>query len=80
MIGDSTSGSESENYFVAKYLPNQEKREDCLFLLNPKKQIIGFCIAWHDVSVTSFVPSLHWLVVNKEYRGRGSSGEHFTLR
>ena len=70
-IGDFSDEREAENYFVSTYLPDRKKRENCLFLLNPKNKVIGSCIAWQDAHGDSPVSSLHWLVVEEEYQGRG---------
>lgn len=70
-IEDFDSEAEAESYFVSTYLPDGEKRKNCLFLLNPEKQVIGSCIAWQDRRGNQLVSSLHWLVVEEEYQGRG---------
>ena len=70
-IHDFDSESEAENYFVSTYLIDMNKRENCLFLLNPEQKIIGSCIAWQDYHGDSPVSSLHWLVVDEEYQGKG---------
>lgn len=70
-IGDFNCEQEAENYFVSTYLTENEKRENCLFLLNTKKKVIGSCIAWHDMHGDTPVSSLHWLVVEEEYQGKG---------
>lgn len=67
-IRDFDSESEAERYFVSTYLSDEE---NCLFLLNSEKQVIGSCIAWQDWRGTSLVPSLHWLVVDEAYQGKG---------
>lgn len=70
-LGDFDSEPEAKDYFVSTYLPDREKREKCLFLLNPEEWVIGSCIAWQDLRGDSSVFSLHWLVVEEVYQGRG---------
>lgn len=70
-IGDFDSEPEAEDYFVSTYLPDREKRKNCLFLLDPEDRVIGSCIAWQDMRGGASVSSLHWLVVDEAYQGRG---------
>lgn len=39
--------------------------------MNEEKIVIGSCIAWQDKRQDSFVPSLHWLIVDEKYHGMG---------
>ena len=70
-IGDFDSLDEAEHYFVETYLQNQALFSNILFLLSPDKSVVGSCIAWQDKRKESIVSSLHWLVVDEEYQGRG---------
>ena len=70
-IGDFYSEQEAENYFVSPYLADMERQENCLFLLNLEKQVIGSCIAWQDRRGDTEVASLHWLVVDEPFQGKG---------
>ena len=70
-IGDFSSEQEAENYFAFTYLADMEKPENCLFLLDPEKKVIGSCIAWQDMRGDTLVSSLHWLVVDEGHQGKG---------
>ena len=70
-IGDFESLEEAESYFTSTYLQNRTLLNNILFLLNENNLIVGSCIAWQDKRKESIVSSLHWLVVNEEYQGRG---------
>ena len=70
-IGDFESLEEAESYFVSTYLQNRSLLNNILFLLNEDNLIVGSCIAWQDRRKESIVSSLHWLVVDEEYHGRG---------
>jgi len=70
-IGDFESLEEAESYFISTYLQNRPLINNILFLLNEDNLIVGSCIAWQDKRKESIVSSLHWLVVNEEYQGRG---------
>lgn len=70
-IGDFGSVEEAEKYFVSTYLKNESQLDNILFLLNPEKQVIGSCIAWQDERGGSPVASLHWLVIEESFQGRG---------
>lgn len=71
-VGDFDSLEEAENYFVVSYMQNQELLlKNVRFLLNEDKTVIGSCIAWQDKRQDSFVSSLHWLIVDEKYQGRG---------
>ena len=70
-IGDFDSLDEAEHYFVETYPQNQALFSNILFLLSPDKSVVGSCIAWQDKRKESIVSSLHWLVVDEEYQGRG---------
>ena len=62
---------EAESYFISTYLQNRSLLNNILFLLNEDNLIVGSCIAWQDKRKESIVSSLHWLVVDEEYHGRG---------
>ena len=70
-IGDFESLEEAESYFISTYLQNRPLLNNILFLLNEDNLIVGSCIAWQDKRKESIVSSLHWLVVDEEYHGRG---------
>ena len=70
-IGDFESLEEAESYFISTYLQNGSMMNNILFLLNEDNQVVGSCIAWQDKRKESIVSSLHWLVVDEEYHGRG---------
>ena len=70
-IGDFESLEEAESYFFSTYLQNRLLLNNILFLLNENNLIVGSCIAWQDKRKESIVSSLHWLVVDEEYHGRG---------
>lgn len=69
-VGDFSNVEEAIQYFTEKYLGGENK-DDILFLLNEKDQVIGSCTAWSDERQGGSVNSLHWLVVDKLYRGNG---------
>ena len=68
--GDFSCEEEAVRYFTGKY-PGQGNENDILFLLNDTAQAIGSCIAWADERQGGRVNSLHWLVVDEPYQGRG---------
>jgi ribosomal protein S18 acetylase RimI-like enzyme len=39
--------------------------------LNEEKKVVGSCIASKDKREDSLVSSLHWLIVDEKYHGRG---------
>lgn len=71
-IGDFESLEEAEYCFVTSYMQNTELlSQNVRFLLNEEKTVIGSCIAWQDKRQDSFVASLHWLIVEEQYQGKG---------
>jgi len=70
-IGDFESTEEAKAYFISTYLKDENRWQNILFLLDPKKQIIGSCIAWDDLRDGAPVSSLHWLVVDEANQGKG---------
>lgn len=70
-IGDFESLEEAESYFISTYLQDRTLLNNIFFLLNENNLIVGSCIAWQDKRKESIVSSLHWLVVDEEYQGRG---------
>ena len=48
-IGDFDSVTEAEKYFVKTYLQNPELLPNILFALNKDGDVVGSCIAWHDM-------------------------------
>lgn len=70
-IGDFDSLEAAEKYFVETYLQNSKLYSNILFLLNREHEIVGSCIAWHDMQEENSVSSLHWLVVQERYQGIG---------
>jgi ribosomal protein S18 acetylase RimI-like enzyme len=69
-VGDFDSLGDAEEFFINTYLKNQKSSNSIFFLLNEEK-VIGSCIAWQDKRGESLVSSLHWLIVDEKYRGRG---------
>ena len=70
-IGDFDSLEEAEKYFVETYLQSTEKNKNILFVLDKMNNVAGSCIAWQDMKGEDIVSSLHWLVVQEEYQGKG---------
>lgn len=70
-IGDFPSLQAAENYFAAAYTQNQDLLSNVRFLLKGEEEVIGSCIAWQDKDKSSFVSSLHWLIVDEKYHGMG---------
>jgi ribosomal protein S18 acetylase RimI-like enzyme len=70
-IGDFDSVTEAERYFVKTYLQIPELLTNILFALNKDGDVVGSCIAWHDMRGISSVSSLHWLVVDERYQKIG---------
>ena len=70
-IGDFDTLEAAEKYFVETYLQNSELLPNILFLLNGEHEIVGSCIAWHDMRYENSVSSLHWLVVQEQYQRFG---------
>ncbi len=70
-IGDFDSATEAEKYFVETYLQNPELFPNILFALNKDGNVVGSCIAWQDMRGINSVSSLHWLVVDDQYQGKG---------
>lgn len=70
-IGDFSSVEEAETYFKANYC-NQidELKKRCVFVIDTYGDVVGSCIAWHDLKGNDTVASLHWLVVSPEYQGK----------
>jgi len=70
--GDFGTVEEAESYFRETYLRDlKQARQRCLFLTDAQGQGIGSCIAWHDERRGAAVPSLHWLIVEEAWQGRG---------
>ena len=70
-IGDFDSVTEAEQYFIETYLQNPELLPNILFALNKDGDVAGSCIAWQDMRGINSVSSLHWLVVDDQYQGKG---------
>ena len=69
--GDFASTVEAEKYFAETYLQDPELLPNILFALNRNHEIVGSCIAWHDLRGEKRVSSLHWLVVREKDQGIG---------
>ncbi len=69
--GDFGSTAEAEQYFLETYLQDPGLFPNILFALNRRHEIVGSCIAWHDLRGESRVSSLHWLVVREQDQGIG---------
>ena len=70
-IGDFSSVEEAEMYFKINYC-NQidELQKRCVFVVDSYGDVVGSCIAWHDLKGNDTVASLHWLVVSPEHQGK----------
>lgn len=70
-IGDFSSVEEAEMYFKTNYC-NQidELKKRCVFVVDAYGDVVGSCIAWHDLKDNDTVASLHWLVVSPEHQGK----------
>lgn len=70
-IGDFSSVEEAEMYFKTNYC-NQidELQKRCVFVVDSYGDVVGSCIAWHDLKDNDTVASLHWLVVSPKYQGK----------
>ena len=70
-IGDFSSVEEAEMYFKINYC-NQidELQKRCVFVVDSYGDVVGSCIAWHDLKDNDTVSSLHWLVVSPKYQGK----------
>ena len=70
-IGDFSSVEEAEIYFRTNYC-NQidELKRRCVFVVDSYGDVVGSCIAWHDLKGKDAVASLHWLVVSPEHQGK----------
>lgn len=69
-IGDFETPKEAEGYFLEKYAAGSAP-EKLLFLKSERGQTVGACICWEDLRQGKAVHSLHWLVVDEAYQGRG---------
>ncbi len=70
-IGDFSSIEEAEMYFNTNYCNQIEKlKKRCVFVVDAYGDVVGSCIAWHDLKGKDTVASLHWLVVSPEHQGR----------
>lgn len=72
-IGDFNMFSDAKQYFISTYCSGNllDISERCVFVVNPKNEIVGSCIAWQDLKNDVYVASLHWLIVLPEYQGMG---------
>lgn len=72
-IGDFDSLEEAKRYFLSTYCVQSKLDiyERCVFVVNDDGNIVGSCIAWHDLKGKDFVASLHWLIVSPKYQGNG---------
>ena len=70
-IGDFSSVEEAEIYFRTNYC-NQidELKKHCVFVVDAYGNVVGSCIAWHDLKDNDTVASIHWLVVSPEHQGK----------
>ena len=70
-IGDFSSIEEAEIYFRTNYCNQiRELKKRCVFVVDAYGDIVGSCIAWHDLKDNDTVASLHWLVVSIEHQGK----------
>lgn len=70
-IGDFSSIEEAKAYFKTNYC-NQidELKKRCVFVVDDKGNVVGSCIAWHNLKDKATVASLHWLVVSPKHQGK----------
>ncbi len=70
-IGDFPSVEEAEIYFRTNYC-NQidELKKRCVFVVDAYGNVVGSCIAWHDLKDNDTVASMHWLVVSPQHQGK----------
>ena len=69
-VGDFENEKEAADYFRNTYIATN-RPDDIFFLLNEDGKAVGSCIAWTDQRNGEAVNSLHWLIVDEEYQGRG---------
>lgn len=70
-IGDFTTIEEAEMYFKTNYCNQiEELKKRCVFVVDAYGDIVGSCIAWHDLKDNDTVDSLHWLVVSPKHQGK----------
>ena len=70
-IGDFSSVEEAETYFRRNYCKQiDELKKRCVFVVDDKGNVVGSCIAWHDLKDKATVASLHWLVVSPKHQGK----------
>lgn len=70
-IGDFSSVEEAETYFRRNYCKQiDELKKRCVFVVDDKGNVVGSCIAWHDLKDKATVASLHWLVVSQKHQGK----------
>lgn len=70
-IGDFSSDEEAETYFRRNYCTQiDELKKRCVFVVDDKGNVVGSCIAWHDLKDKATVASLHWLVVSPKHQGK----------
>ena len=70
-IGDFSSVEEAETYFRRNYCKQiDELKKLCVFVVDDKGNVVGSCIAWHDLKDKATVASLHWLVVSPKHQGK----------
>ncbi len=69
-VGDFATYEEAVRYFTEKYVTGSDP-EKILFLLSDTGQTIGSCISWTDQRQEREVNSLHWLIMDEAYQGKG---------
>lgn len=70
-IGDFSFVEEAETYFRRNYCKQiDELKKRCVFVVDDKGNVVGSCIAWHDLKDKATVASLHWLVVSPKHQGK----------
>ena len=69
--GDFESEKEAVDYFCNRYLSNNDRTDNLLFLTDYTGKVIGSCISWTDDRNGKMVNSLHWLIVDEEHQGKG---------
>jgi len=70
-IGDFATIEEAESYFKTNYCSQFDSlKKRCIFVVDVYGDIVGSCIAWHDLKDNDKVASLHWLVVSPKHQGK----------
>ncbi|MCQ2431135.1 MAG: GNAT family N-acetyltransferase [Clostridia bacterium] len=70
--GDFSDEAEAKQYFSETYMTDLARlKARSVFLLSPENTVIGACLAWEDKRGNDMIPSLHWLILDENYHGKG---------